>query len=406
MDECKQLKGKILLGITGGVAVYKIAELTRLLVKQGYQVRVVMTNAAQKFVSPDLFELLSGQPVFTNLWDKEPHQKILHIELACWADLILVAPATAHCLSKTALGLADDLLSTILSARRCPLCMVPAMNREMWANLATQRQITQLQCDGVTLLGPEQGDQACGDWGTGRMMEPKDILLAMNAFFRPQDLVGKTVLITAGPTHEAIDPVRMLTNHSSGKMGYALAAAAVRRGARVILVSGPTHLDPPRDCEVVSVVSAQEMWQAVALRYLKADYFFSVAAVADYTPVVHSQQKIKKSTDTLTLTLVPTLDILKTVANAERGPFCVGFCAETECLESYAVAKRLAKNVPMMVANLAQQTFGQDDNEILIVDESGVYPLARMSKMVLAEQIVDHAIRLAQGLNKIDAEKT
>ena len=381
------------------MATYKIAELTRFLVKHDYQVRVVMTGAAQQFISPNLFELLSGQPVFTSLWDKDPHNKILHIELACWADLILVAPATANCLAKTALGLADDLLSTILSARRCPLWMVPAMNREMWANLATQRRVTQLQADGVILLGPEQGEQACGDWGIGRMQEPRDILLAVNAFFKSQDLVGKTVLITAGPTQEAIDPVRVLTNHSSGKMGYALASVVVRRGARVILVSGPTHLEPPRDCEFVSVVSAQEMWQAVALRYSTADYFFSVAAVADYTPVLHSQQKLKKNTDVLTLTLVPTVDILKTVASAEQKPFCVGFCAETEHLERYAVAKRLTKNVPMMVANLAQQAFGQDDNEMLIVDDSGVYPLARMSKFVLAELIVDHAIRLAQGRN-------
>ncbi len=395
----------ILLGITGGVAVYKVAELTRFLVKEGYQVRVVMTDAAQKFISPGLFELLSVQPVFTSLWDKDPHQKVLHIELARWADLILVAPATAHCLTKTALGLADDLLSTILSARRCPLLMVPAMNREMWINLATQRQVAQLQGDWVLLLGPEQGEQACGDWGAGRMMEPQDILLAVNGFFRPQDLVGQSVLITAGPTQEAIDPVRVLTNHSSGKMGYALAAEAVKRGARVILISGPTHLEYPRDCEVVSVVSAQEMWQAVALRYLKADYFFSVAAVADYTPVVSSQHKIKKNTETLTLTLVPTLDILKTVASAEKKPCCVGFCAETEHLESYAVAKRLAKNVPMMVANLAQQAFGQDDNEMLIVDESGVLPLARASKLLLAEQIMNHAIQLAQRLNPTKTEK-
>lgn len=384
---------KILLGVTGGIAAYKAAELCRLLVKAGADVRVVMTDAAQQFVGPLTFQALSGKPVLTSLWDAPGGDGMGHIHLSREADLLVVAPASADFLAKLVHGRADDLLSTLCLARSCPLAVAPAMNREMWAAAATQRNLAQLNADGVRVLGPASGEQACGETGVGRMLEPAGIVAALSAAGRPGVLAGKRVLITAGPTFEAIDPVRGLTNLSSGKMGYALARAAAEAGAQVCLVSGPTCLAAPAGVRRIDVRSAAEMQQAV-MAELPSAVFIAVAAVADYRVDAPALQKIKKSADTLTLTLVPNPDILDEVAALPHAPFCVGFAAETERLAEHAEAKRRRKKLPLLIGNLAQDTLGQDTAELVLFDDRGPHPLPRADKLSLARQIIGHLASL------------
>ena len=391
---------RIVLGITGGVAAYKSAELTRLLKNANIDVQVVMTNAGAKFITPITMQALSGNPVFIDAWDSRIDNNMAHIELSRTADAILVAPASADFLAKLANGLADDLLSTLVLARRrtCTLLVAPAMNREMWENPATQRNIARLVADGVNVLGPGEGDQACGETGLGRMLEPNTLAAAVLALYAPKSLAGTYALVTAGPTFERIDPVRGITNASSGKMGYAIAQALIDAGAKVTLVSGPTSLTPPPVASFVAVSSASEMLDAVRQHLTEVDMFFSVAAVSDYTPATPKPHKIKKSTEKLTLDLVPTVDILAWVAAQPHAPFCVGFAAETENVVEYARKKREKKKIPMIVANLATAAIGADDNEVTIVDESGDYPISKGSKMDVARIIVDHATKLLIAL--------
>ncbi len=384
---------KIILGVTGGIAAYKAAELCRLLVKAGANVRVVMTAAAQQFVAPLTFQALSGKPVLTSLWDAASGDGMEHIHLSRDADLLLVAPASADFLAKVAHGRADDLLSTLCLARTCKLAVAPAMNREMWATAPTRRNLEQLQADDVSLLGPTAGDMACGETGLGRMLEPADILTALPALLGGGTLAGKRVLITAGPTFEAIDPVRGLTNRSSGKMGYAVAQAAVEAGAEVCLVSGPTCLATPAGVRRIDVQSAAEMRDAV-LAELPADVFIAVAAVADYRVDAAAAQKIKKSDAGLTLQLVANPDILGEVAARSGAPFCVGFAAETERLAEHAEAKRLKKKLPLLVGNLAQDTLGQDTAELVLFDDRGTHPLPRADKLTQARHLIGHLATL------------
>ena len=384
---------KIILGVTGGIAAYKAAELCRLLVKAGAEVRVVMTAAAQQFVAPLTFQALSGKPVLTSLWDAASGDGMEHIHLSRDADLLLVAPASADFLAKLVHGRADDLLSTLCLARTCALAVAPAMNREMWAAAPTRRNLEQLHADGVSVLGPAAGEQACGEVGLGRMLEPADILAALP--LGRGALAGRRVLVTAGPTFEPIDPVRGLTNLSSGKMGYAVAQAAAEAGAEVCLVSGPTCLATPAGVRRIDVRSAAEMRDAV-LRELPADVFIAVAAVADYRVDEASPQKIKKSGAPLTLRLVPNPDILAEVAALPDAPFCVGFAAETERLAEHAEAKRRKKKLPLLVGNLAQDTLGQDSAELVLFDDHGRHPLPRADKLTQARQLIKH---LATHLN-------
>jgi phosphopantothenoylcysteine decarboxylase/phosphopantothenate--cysteine ligase len=384
---------KIILGVTGGIAAYKAAELCRLLVKAGAEVRVVMTAAAQQFVTPLTFQALSGKPVLTSLWDATSGDGMEHIHLSRDADLLLVAPASADFLAKLAHGRADDLLSTLCLARTCKLAVAPAMNREMWAAAPTQRNLGQLRADGVVLLGPAAGEQACGETGPGRMLEPADILAALPAMLGAGPLAGKRVLITAGPTFEPIDPVRGLSNRSSGKMGYAVAQAAAEAGAEVCLVSGPTCLASPAGVRRIDVQSAAEMREAVMAEG-PSDVFIAVAAVADYRVDAAATQKIKKSADGLTLHLVATPDILAEVAALPDAPFCVGFAAETERLAEHAEAKRLKKRLPLLVGNLAQDTLGQDTAELVLFDDQGRHPLPRADKLTLARHLIRHLATL------------
>ncbi len=387
---------RLLLGVTGGIAAYKAAELTRLLVKARIEVQVAMTEAACGFVTPATFQALSGRPVLTDLWDPRIPNRMAHIELSRQVDAILIAPASADFIAKIAHGMADDLLSTTVAARNCPLLVAPAMNREMWANPANQHNLGQLRADGVTIVGPDTGEQACGEMGEGRLVEPAQLLEAVLGLYPPQHLLGRKVVVTAGPTFEAIDPVRGITNSSSGKMGYAVAEAVRDAGAHVVLVTGPTALDPPSGCTVLPVKSAAEMLEAVHSAIEDAVMFFAVAAVADYTPQQTAEHKLKKSSHPLTLTLVPTVDILATVAGRASPPFCVGFAAESRDLETYAQSKRRSKGIAMIVGNLAQRALGSDDNDIVLFDEEGAHPLPTASKIVLARQLVAHAIRRAQ----------
>jgi phosphopantothenoylcysteine decarboxylase/phosphopantothenate--cysteine ligase len=390
----KNLVRRLLLGVTGGIAAYKVAELSRLLQRNNVEVQVAMTEAATKFVTPATFQALTGRPVVTDLWDASFPNHMAHIELSRGVDAILIAPASADFMAKLAHGIADDVLSTTCLARNCPLLVAPAMNREMWDNPATQRNVATLRGDGVTILGPGAGDQACGEVGMGRMLEPEEIFEAVNVFFAPKRLAGRKVLVTAGPTFEAIDTVRGITNLSSGKMGYAIAEAAASLGADVTLVSGPTALTPPAQAHFVYVTSAAEMANAVKAHVVGSDIFFSVAAVADYTPVAASNRKLKKSAEPLELKLKPTEDILAYVAALPNGPFCVGFAAESENLADYAQAKRARKNIPMIVANLIQHTVGREENEVTIYDDRGAHALPRAPKSRIAQQILAHALQL------------
>ena len=387
---------RIVLGLTGGIAAYKAAELTRLFVKEGIAVDVVMTPGACRFITPMTLQALSGNPVLTDLWASGAANGMGHIDLSRSANAIVVAPASADFLAKIANGLADDLLSTLTLARDCPLFVAPAMNRQMWGNAANQRNVARLVADGVIVLGPGTGDQACGETGAGRMQEPEEIFAAVVAWAQPKLLAGKRVLITAGPTFEAIDPVRGITNTSSGKMGFAIAQAAADAGAAVTLVAGPTTLPTPANVERVDVVSAEEMATAVLNRVAAFDIFVAVAAVADYTPERASSTKIKKDGTPLTIALKPTVDILATVAARPDAPYCVGFAAETNDIDRHAEEKRRRKKVPLIVANRAQDAFGNDDNEVTLFDDSGTYPLPRMDKLALARRLVAEIAQRAE----------
>jgi len=385
---------RIVLGVTGGVAAYKAAELARLLVKAGTKVSVVLTEGGAKFVTPVTFSALTGQRVHTDLWTGEVANSMAHIDLTRGAAAIVVAPASADFLAKLAHGLADDLLSTLCLARDCPLIVAPAMNRQMWENPATVRNIRTLREDGVVVLGPASGEQACGEIGPGRMLEPAQLFDHLAAYFEPKRLSGVRVLVTAGPTFEAIDPVRSITNSSSGKMGYALATAAMQAGAATTLVSGPTALPCPTGVARVDVLSACEMREAVMARIAQADIFISVAAVADYRPAAAAEHKIKKSTQALTLELVPNPDILAEVAALPAAPFCVGFAAESEHLVDHARAKRSAKRLPLLVGNLVQEALGADENRVILFDDDGEHPLAPGPKAAVARDIIAHLSRL------------
>ena len=384
------LTGKrILLGITGGIAAYKAAELTRLLVKAGANVRVAMTEAATHFIGSATMQALSGQPVWTDLWDSRVDDAMGHIELSRDRDLILIAPASADFMAKLAQGFADDLLSTLCIARRCPLMVAPAMNVEMWQNPATARNAETLRADGVQIVGPASGGQACGEMGMGRMTEPADILADLQFFFQPRRLEGKRVVVTAGPTEEPVDPVRVLTNSSSGKMGYAVARAAREAGASVTLISGPVSLPTPAGVARIDVRTAQEMFEAVKKDATNADVFISVAAVADYRVKNPSTQKIKKGNGAPRLELEENPDILAWVAALPKPPFCVGFAAESENLAANAKAKLAKKKLPLIAANIAPETMGRDDNAITLYDAKGEHPLGHGPKLDLARRLIE-----------------
>ncbi len=391
------LNGKrVVLGLTGGVACYKSAELTRALVKAGATVQVVMTQAAQHFITPVTMQALSGKPVFTDQWDARITNNMAHIELSRQADVILIAPCSADFMRKLAHGAADDLLSTLCLARpsSVPLLIAPAMNVEMWQNPATLRNAEQLAKDGITLLGPAAGEQACGETGLGRMLEPAQLLEQLTAFFQPKHLAGKRVLITAGPTFEPIDPVRGITNLSSGKMGYALARAARDAGAHVTLVSGPTALAAPAGVTMLPVLTAAEMLAAVMQHIHQQQVFIAVAAVADWRVAAVSQQKIKKQAGVMpTLQFEQNPDILATVAALPSAPYCVGFAAESENLLENGRSKREKKGVPLLVGNIGHQTFGRDDNELVLFDITGSHPLPRADKLSLARTLVAEIAR-------------
>lgn len=383
-------KRAIVLGITGGIAAYKAAELVRLLVQQQYNVQVVMTEAACQFITPITMQVLSGNPVFINMWDNAIPNGMPHIELSRQADAILIAPASADFIAKLVHGRADDLLSTLCLARNCPLLVAPAMNKQMWENPATQRNIAQLITDGISVLGPAAGEQACGEVGLGRMLEPQALMQAVTKHFTPKLLQGKRILITAGATLEHIDPVRAITNLSSGKMGYAIAQVAVDMGAEVTLVSGHSALPAPDNLAFIKSLDAKSMYQAVMQQIAKQDVFIAVAAVSDYSPAQISPQKIKKSEDTLTLNLLKNKDILADVASLPNAPFCVGFAAETEQVIEHATQKRIAKKLPLMVANDVSIAMGQDHNQVTLIDDSGTHTMPTANKSEVAYFILQH----------------
>jgi phosphopantothenoylcysteine decarboxylase/phosphopantothenate--cysteine ligase len=401
------LTGKhIVLGLTGGIACYKAAELCRALIKEGATVQVVMTEAAAQFITPVTMQALSNRAVYGSQWDAREPNNMAHINLSREADAILIAPASADFMAKLLHGRADDLLSLMCLARpmeRVPLLIAPAMNREMWAHPATQRNMAQLKADGAHLLGVGTGEQACGETGDGRMLEPQELLQDVIAFFSPKALVGHRVLVSAGPTFEAIDPVRGITNLSSGKMGFAIARAAQEAGAQVTLVAGPVALDTPRGVTRVNVVSALDMMKACVAHADQATVFIATAAVADWRPDTAADQKIKKDGSGLVpqLGFVENPDILATLAQSPRAAsgdlYCVGFAAESHDLLAHATAKRARKNVPLLVGNIGPATFGQDDNALLLVDAQGAKEIPRNSKLALARLLVaDIAARLAK----------
>jgi phosphopantothenoylcysteine decarboxylase / phosphopantothenate---cysteine ligase len=386
----KILLGKLVLGITGGIAAYKAAELVRLLVKSGFDVQVVMTSAACQFITPLTMQALSGKPVFIDMWDGSISNGMPHIELSRNVDAILVAPASADFMAKLVQGRADDLLSTLCLARDCSLLLAPAMNKQMWENPATQRNINQLKADGISILGPDSGEQACGEIGLGRMLEAEALLALVNAHFTPKLLAGKRILITAGATLEMIDPVRAITNLSSGKMGYSIAQAAADMGAEVMLVSGASTQNAPMGVSTIKAESADAMYNAVMSNIIKQDIFIAVAAVADYRPVTQHQEKIKKSASSLSIELIANKDILAEVASLPNAPFCVGFAAETENLLEHAETKRQLKKLPLIVANLAGEALGNDENSVTLLDKNGAHPLERAPKTTIAKLLLQH----------------
>ena len=387
----------IVLGLTGGIACYKTAELCRALIKEGATVQVVMTESAEQFITPVTMQALSNRPVYGSQWDAREPNNMPHINLSREADLILIAPCSADFMAKLLHGRADDLLSLMCLARpidKVPLLIAPAMNREMWAHPATQRNMAQLKLDGTMILGVGTGDQACGETGDGRMLEPAELLEEVIAFFQPKSMVGQQVLVTAGPTFEAIDPVRGITNLSSGKMGFAIARSAREAGANVTLVAGPVHLPTPRGVRRINVVSAKNMFEVAVDIAKSATVFVATAAVADWRPANASDQKIKKdgSGDVPALQFVENPDILATIAQSTRAKagdlYCVGFAAESHDLLAHAQAKRLRKGVPLLVGNIGPATFGQDDNALLLVDAHGTRDIPRNSKLLLARQLI------------------
>ena len=398
----QELQSKhIVLGLTGGVACYKVAQLCRLLTKAGATVQVVMTEAAQQFITPVTMQALSGRPVFTSQWDARPENNMAHINLSRAADAIVIAPCSADFAAKLAQGRADELLSLLCLARPHgkPLLLAPAMNREMWAHPATQRNFAQAAADGAQVLDVGQGEQACGECGDGRMLEPEELIQDIAASLVPKRLAGHKVLITAGPTFEALDPVRGLTNHSSGKMGFAIAAAARAAGAQVMLVAGPVHLPTPRGVQRINVQSARDMLAAVQSALEDVSIFIAAASVADWRPADFSTKKNKKdgSGAVPSLAFVENPDILATVANSDRAQqgqlYCVGFAAESDNLLAHASAKRVRKNVPLLVGNIGPATFGQDDNTLLLIDAHGSSALPRASKAQLGHALIAEIAR-------------
>ena len=385
-----QKNKSLVLGITGGIAAYKAAELVRLFIKSNISVQVVMTESATKFITPMTMQALSGKPVYVGMWDSTIDNGMPHIELSREADAILIAPASAEFVAKLLHGRADDLLSTLCLARDCPLLVAPAMNKQMWENPATQRNFTQLKADNIAVLGPGNGEQACGETGDGRMLEAAELLAHVKAHFTPKILTGKKILITAGATLEMIDPVRGITNLSSGKMGYALAQTAANMGAEVTLVSGVSHLSAPMNVNTQYASSASAMYAKVMENIQSQDIFIGVAAVADYAPNEIANQKIKKSADSLTINLKRNPDILADVANLPKPPFCVGFAAESENVIEYASQKRIAKKLPLIVANEVISAMGSEDNQVTLIDESGNHSLQQDSKVNVAFKILEH----------------
>lgn len=392
------LNKKIVLGISGGIAAYKAPELARQLMQEGASVQVVMTEAAQQFVTPVTMQAITGNPVYLSQWDSTVPNNMAHIELSRAADAILIAPASADLMAKLSLGLADDLLSTLCLARDCPLLLTPAMNKQMWEHAATQRSVQRLTEDGVALLGPASGFQACGEIGLGRMLEPSEITEQVIAFFQKKTLAGKKVLITAGPTFEAIDPVRGITNHSSGKMGFAIARAAVEAGAQVHLIAGPCDLATPLEATGsitrTNVVSAKEMHTAT-MNAKDCDVFFAVAAVADWGITKPAKEKIKRQgKDAPSIEFSANPDILLDVARdvktkgGKPHPYCVGFAAESTDLEKHADEKRKRKGIPMIVGNIGPDTFGSDLNQLLVIDAAGSKKIAKAEKLQLARQLI------------------
>ena len=398
-----ELAGKhIVLGLSGGIACYKAAELCRALIKAGATVQVVMTQAAEQFITPVTMQALSNRTVYGSQWDAREPNNMPHINLSREADAIVIAPCSADFMVKLVHGGADDLLSLMCLARpidKVPLLLAPAMNREMWAHPATQRNMAQLSADGATILGVGSGFQACGETGDGRMLEPQELLEDIVAFFSPKLLAGQHVLVTAGPTFEAIDPIRGITNHSSGKMGFAITRAAREAGAQVTLVAGPVSLPTPRGVQRVNVKSAREMLAASVDAAQTATVFVATAAVADWRPATQADHKIKKdgSGQAPLLQFTENPDILHTIAQGERARsgqlFCVGFAAESQDLVNNAQAKRARKGIPLLVGNIGPLTFGQDDNEMLLVDAAGVQPLPRAPKLVLARKLIAEIAR-------------
>ena len=391
---------KIIIGVCGGIAAYKSAELVRLLQKAGAEVRVIMTQGAQAFITPLTLQALSGHAVHTELLDEDAERGMGHIELARWADAIVIAPATAETVASINAGAANNLLSTVVLASRAPVFIAPAMNQQMWAQAATQENMAGLASKGFHIIGPDSGEQACGDIGSGRMTEPNDILTAVESFFPSRQLENKHVVITAGPTREAIDPVRYLSNHSSGKMGFALARAAIDAGAKVTLISGPVNLTTPDRVNRIDVVSAMDMLAACRNACIEADIFIACAAVADYRPKSIAQQKLKKTGgDGLTLTLEQNPDIAATIASEYPHSLCVGFAAETENLLEHARAKRINKQLDVIIANdvAAQPVFGSDTNSVTIISENSELVLASTTKLEIARQSMAEISRLANS---------
>ncbi len=385
---------KILLGISGGIAAYKCAELTRRLIERGAQVQIVMTDAAKEFITPLTMQAVSGNPVSYSLLDPSAEASMSHIELAKWADLVLLAPATADLIARMAAGMGNDLLTTLVLATDAPIAVSPAMNQQMYNNLATQENIATLARRGAEIWGPASGEQACGDVGKGRMLEPMDLVHHCEAFFGPKPLEGKRILLTAGPTREALDPVRYVTNHSSGKMGFAIAEAAAKMGAHVTLIAGPVSLATPTLVERINVESAVDMHNAVMASASQHDVFIACAAVADYRPESVAEQKIKKTgdNDTLTITMVKNPDIVASVAAMNQNrPFTVGFAAETQNVEQYARGKLTNKNLDMICANdvsVAGQGFNSDDNALTVYWPQGEQSLPLASKTELARSLM------------------
>ena len=405
MSERADLSGRhIVLGLSGGIACYKSAELVRLLSKAGATVQVVMTEAAEAFITPVTLQALSGRSVYTSQWDAREANNMAHINLGREADAVLIAPASADFIARLVQGRADELLSLLCLARpreRCPLLVAPAMNREMWSHPATQRNVQQLQADGAWVLGPDSGDQACGEVGDGLMLEPQALLDALTAFFQPKVLAGRRLLVTAGPTFEPIDPVRGITNHSSGKMGFAIARAAAEAGAEVTLVAGPVHLPTPLGVKRIDVMTAQQMFDVVLPLAAQHGVFVATAAVADWRPATLAEHKIKKDGKRVapTFELTENPDILAAVASLPQPPYCVGFAAESERLLDHARAKLLRKRIPLIVGNLGPATFGRDDNSLLLVDAHTERALpadgSQADKLTLARALV---VELAQRL--------